>query len=148
MWYSKQPFLWERIRATLGVVAGKPEKELESLADVTEADNVAKRAVGKRRKNCCKMSEITSRIFIEACVKTTGGEAMVQIRDAHTNIVRIEANGEVILEKEEASVEDGHEERPLIHNYTLKQIYEYAKEVPAEEIEFIKAAYEMNYALF
>ncbi len=71
---------------------------------------------------------------------------MVQIRDAHTNIVRIEANGEVILEKEEASVEDGHEERPLIHNYTLKQIYEYAK-VPAEEIEFIKVAYEMNYAL-
>ena len=35
----------------------------------------------------------------------------------------------------------------MIHNYTLKQIYEYAKEVPAEEIEFIKAAYEMNYAL-
>ena len=73
---------------------------------------------------------------------------MVQIRDAHTNIVRIEANGEVLLEKEEASVEGGHEEKPLIHNYTLKQIYEYAKEVPAEEIEFIKAAYEMNYALF
>lgn len=73
---------------------------------------------------------------------------MVRIRDAHTNIVRIEANGEVLLEKEEASVEGGHEEKPLIHNYTLKQIYEYAKEVPAEEIEFIKAAYEMNYALF
>ena len=35
---------------------------------------------------------------------------MVQIRDAHTNIVRIEANGEVLLEKEEASVEGGHEE--------------------------------------
>ena len=85
------------------------------------------------------MSEITSRIFIEARVKTTGGEAMVRIRDAHTNIVRIEANGEVLLEKEEASVEGGHEEKPLIHNYTLKQIYEYAKEVPAEEIEFNKA---------
>ena len=102
----------------------------------------------KDGKIAVKMSEITSRIFIEACVKTTGGEAMVRIRDAHTNIVRIEANGEVLLEKEEASVEGGHEEKPLIHNYTLKQIYEYAKEVPAEEIEFIKAAYEMNYALF
>ena len=54
----------------------------------------------------------------------------------------------MLLEKEEASVEGEHGEKPLIHNYTLKQIYEYAKEVPAEEIEFIEAAYEMNYALF
>lgn len=141
-------FYGNEYAAALGVVAGKPEKELESLADVTEADNVAAEQLVKDGKITVKMSEITSRIFIEACVKTTGGEAMVQIRDAHTNIVRIEANGEVLLEKEEASVEGGHEKKPLIHNYTLKQIYEYAKEVPAEEIEFIKAAYEMNYALF
>lgn len=109
-------FYGNEYAAALGVVAGKPEKELESLADVTEADNVAAEQLVKDGKIAVKMSEITSRIFIEACVKTTGGEAMVQIRDAHTNIVRIEANGEVLLEKEEASVEGGHEEKPLIHN--------------------------------
>ena len=141
-------FYGNEYAAALGVVAGKPEKELESLADVTEADNAAAEQLVKDGKIAVKMSEITSRIFIEARVKTTGGEAMVRICDAHTNIVRIEANGEVLLEKEEASVEGEHGEKPLIHNYTLKQIYEYAKEVPAEEIEFIKAAYEMNYALF
>ena len=88
-------FYGNEYAAALGVVAGKPEKELESLADVTEADNVAAEQLVKDGKITVKMSEITSRIFIEACVKTTGGEAMVQIRDAHTNIVRIEANGEV-----------------------------------------------------
>lgn len=84
-------FYGNEYAAALGVVAGKPEKELESLADVTEADNVAAEQLVKDGKIAVKMSEITSRIFIEACVKTTGGEAMVQIRDAHTNIVRIEA---------------------------------------------------------
>ena len=69
------------------------------------------------------------------------------LTSAHKRVY-IEANGEVVLEKKEASEECAHEEKPLIHNYTLKQIYEYAKEVPAEEIEFIKAAYDMNYALF
>ena len=88
-------FYGNEYAAALGVVAGKPEKELESLADVTEADNVAAEQLVKDGKIAVKMSEIRSRIFIEACVKTTGGEAMVQIRDAHTNIVRIEANGEV-----------------------------------------------------
>lgn len=76
------------------------------------------------------MSGITSRIFIEAQVKTADGEAMVRIRDSHTNVVRIEANGKTILDREEPQVAEAAEETPLIHNYTLRQIYEYAKTVP------------------
>lgn len=141
-------FYGNEYAAALGAVAGKPEKELESLADVTKEDNDAAGQLVAEGKITVKMSEITSRIFIEAQVKTTGGEAMVRIRDAHTNIVRIEVNGKVVLEKEEITESNEQEETPLIHNYTLSQIVAYVKTVPAEEIEFIKAAYEMNYALF
>lgn len=141
-------FYGNEYAAALGAVAGKPEKELESLADVTKEDNDAAKQLVAEGKIAVKMSEITSRIFIEAQVKTTGGEAMVRIRDAHTNIVRIEVNGKVVLEKEEITESNEQEETPLIHNYTLSQIVAYVKTVPAEEIEFIKAAYEMNYALF
>ena len=141
-------FYGNEYAAALGAIAGNPEKELESLADVTKEDNDAARQLVAEGKITVKMSEITSRIFIEAQVKTTGGEAMVRIRDAHTNIVRIEVNGKVVLEKEEITESNAQEEPPLIHNYTLSQIVAYVKTVPAEEIEFIKAAYEMNYALF
>ena len=141
-------FYGNEYAAALGVVAGKPEKELESLADVTKEDNDAARQLVAEGKITVKMSEITSRIFIEAQVKTTGGEAMVRIRDAHTNIVRIEVNDQVVLEKEEITESNAQEEPPLIHNYTLSQIVTYVNTVPVEEIEFIKAAYEMNYALF
>ena len=141
-------FYGNEYAAALGAVAGKPEKELESLADVTKEDNDAARQLVAEGKITVKMSEITSRIFIEAQVKTTGGEAMVRIRDAHTNIVRIEVNDQVVLEKEEITESNAQEEPPLIHNYTLSQIVAYVKTVPAQEIEFIKAAYEMNYALF
>ena len=141
-------FYGNEYAAALGAVAGKPEKELESLADVTKEDNDAARQLVAEGKITVKMSEITSRIFIEAQVKTTGGEAMVRIRDAHTNIVRIEVNDQVVLEKEEITESNAQEEPPLIHNYTLSQIVTYVNTVPVEEIEFIKAAYEMNYALF
>lgn len=141
-------FYGNEYAVALGAVAGKPEKELESLADVTKEDNDAARQLVAEGKITVKMSEITSRIFIEAQVKTTGGEAMVRIRDAHTNIVRIEVNGKVVLEKEEITESNAQEEPPLIHNYTLSQIVTYVNTVPVEEIEFIKAAYEMNYALF
>lgn len=141
-------FYGNEYAAALGAIAGKPEKELESLADVIAEDNDMAEQLVTEGKITVKMSEITSRIFIEAQLKTTGGEALVRIRDAHTNIVRIEANGQVLLEKEEISDTNDLEEPPLIHNYTLKEIVSYVKTVPAEEIEFIKAAYEMNYALF
>ena len=62
-------FYGNEYAAALGVVAGKPEKELESLADVTEADNMAAEQLVKDGKITVKMSKITSRIFIEACVK-------------------------------------------------------------------------------
>ena len=62
------------------------------------------------------MSGITSRIFIEAQVKTADGEAMVRIRDSHTNVVRIQVNGETVLDREEPQAAEAAEEKPLIHN--------------------------------
>ena len=79
---------------------------------------------------------------------TTQGEALVRIRDSHTNIVRMEVNEKVVFEKEESEKKDSTEEKPLIHQYTLQEIYEYVQTVPFEEILFIQAAYDMNYALF
>ncbi|WP_302326063.1 serine dehydratase subunit alpha family protein [Enterocloster lavalensis] len=133
--------------AALGAVAGVPEKGLESLADVTEADNEAAEKMVAAGMVEAQMTEITSRIFIEASVETESGEAVVTIRDSHTNIVRIAVNGEVVFSGEEKR---GNEavEKPLIHAYTLEQIYEYSSTVDVEEIRFIMDAFQMNYELF
>ena len=133
--------------AALGAVAGVPEKGLESLADVTEANNEAAEKMVAAGMVEAQMSEITSRIFIEASVETESGEAVVTIRDSHTNIVRIAVNGEVVFSGEEKR---GNEavEKPLIHSYTLEQIYEYSSTVDVEEIRFIMDAFQMNYELF
>lgn len=133
--------------AALGAVAGVPEKGLESLADVTEANNEAAEKMVAAGMVEAQMTEITSRIFIEASVETESGEAVVTIRDSHTNIVRIAVNGEVVFSGEEKR---GNEavEKPLIHSYTLEQIYEYSSTVDVEEIRFIMDAFQMNYELF
>ncbi|MBS6952103.1 MAG: serine dehydratase subunit alpha family protein [Enterocloster asparagiformis] len=133
--------------AALGAVAGVPEKGLESLADVTQADNEAAEKMVADGIVEAKMTEITSRIFIEASVETDSGEAVVTIRDSHTNIVRIAVNGEVVFSKEEAHGETA-EGKPLIHSYTLEQIYDYITTVDVEEIRFIMDAFRMNYELF
>ena len=133
--------------AALGAVAGVPEKGLESLADVTEADNEAAEKMVAAGMVEAQMTEITSRIFIEASVETESGEVVVTIRDSHTNIVRIAVNGEVVFSGEEKRGDEA-QAKPLIHAYTLEQIYEYSSTVDVEEIRCIMDAFQMNYELF
>ena len=134
--------------AALGVVAGNPEKGLESLADVTEKDNETAEKLVKEGKVKVKLSGISSDIFIEATVKTKSDICIVTIKNSHTNIVRITLNGEIIFEKEEKDKESEVEEIPLIHKYTLKDLVSYVKNVDIKEIEFIKKAFDVNMELF
>ena len=134
--------------AALGVVAGNPEKGLESLADVTEKDNEIAEKLVKEGKVKVKLSGISSDIFIEATVKTKSDICIVTIKNSHTNIVRITLNGEIIFEKEEKDKESEVEEIPLIHKYTLKDLVSYVKNVDINEIEFIKKAFDVNMELF
>lgn len=134
--------------AALGVVAGNPEKGLESLADVTEKDNETAGKLVEEGKVKVKLSGISSDIFIEATVKTKSDICIVTIKNSHTNIVRITLNGEIIFEKEEKDKESEVEEIPLIHKYTLKDLVSYVKNVDIKEIEFIKKAFDVNMELF
>lgn len=140
-------FMGNEYAAALGVIAGRPEKGLECLADVREMDNAMAEMLVRTGRIQVHMGEVTSRIFIEAKVTAESGEAVVTIRDSHTNIVSIQVNGETVFEKtDEEKAETA--QAAVIHSYTLEEICEYAKTVPAEDISFIAQAYEMNYRLF
>lgn len=136
--------------AALGVVAGDEKKELESLSTVTPEDNHKAKELVKAGKITVRVSEIQSRIFIEATVKTTEDEVTVTIRDSHTNITKIIVNGRVEFEtkNEDKFIEESDKIKSKIHNYTLCQLYDYVSTVDIDEIKFILEAYEVNYALF
>ena len=139
--------------AALGTVAGDPEKGLECLACVTEEDNVKARELIREGKVKTDLDSISSRIFIEARVETETGTAAVTIRDTHTHIVKITVNGETVFEtaKEERDEQGdsgfGGEEH-TIHRYTLAELASYIETVDAQELAFIREAYEVNLRLF
>lgn len=89
--------------AALGVVAGNSEKGLESLADVTPADNETARQLVEQGRIKVKLSGIASEIFIEAAVTTANDRCVVTIQGSHTNIVRIAVNGRIEFECKTAS---------------------------------------------
>lgn len=133
--------------AALGAVAADPKKGLECLEGIGKAEEEAAGEMIKAGMISVSMSSITSRIFIEATVTGETSEAVVTIQDAHTNITKITENETVVFEKEAKAAQESKEATPLIHQYTLAQMVEYVNTVSAQELDFIKEAYKVNYEL-
>ena len=163
--------------AALGYVAGNPDKGLESLANVTPADNVSAQRLIDEGKITVALSGISSRIFMEATLEATESKVLLTIRDTHTNITKIVVNGETVLEAEEKDEAIDRPEAGItesdkteegcgitesnkvaegtgitkihsIHRYTLAELVDYVNTVSLEEIEFVKEAYKVNLELF
>ena len=134
--------------AALGAVAAEAGLGLESLANITERDNERAAELVEAGRVEVAMDHVGSQITIDAAVVTEQDEVIVHIRDSHTGIVSIEKNKETIY-LADASGENGSktEEIPLIHQYTLHELLEYAKQVPERDISFIREAFSMNMEL-
>ena len=133
--------------AALGVVAGKAEKGLESLEDVTIDDNKKAEQLIKEGKIKVLLDRISSDIFIETEVKTKKDSCVVKIEGTHTNIVEISKNGEKIFSKELDKKEKSSEE-VILHRYTVKDILDYIENINISEIDFVMEAHKMNMDLF
>lgn len=132
--------------AALGAIAADPGKGLECLDGITDAQVKEAQKMVESGLIQVAMSEITSRIFIEASVFTDSGSASVTIQDSHTNIVKITENGRAVFEAESKEAQEENSEPP-VHRYSLEALVQYAKTVPLEEILFIRDAFTMNEAL-
>lgn len=134
--------------AALGVVAADPAKGLESLDGITDADNEAAAKMVRDGRVHVALDHMGSEITIDATVCTETDTCSVHIRGTHTHIQWIEKNGEIVFGKKTEQQEESEEaETPVIHRYTLRQILEYVKQVPAKEISFIREAFSMNIEL-
>lgn len=132
----------------MGVVAADPAKGLESLDGITDADNEAAAKMVRDGRVHVALDHMGSEITIDATVCTETDTCSVHIRGTHTHIQWIEKNGEIVFgEKTEQQEESEEVETPVIHRYTLRQILEYVKQVPAKEISFIREAFSMNIEL-
>ena len=135
--------------AALGYVVADAKKGLECLDGVKPHHNREAKTLIEEGKVKVELGDISSRIYIFAEITTDEGTASVTIRDAHTNITQIKKDGQVIFEKEsDTPTTQEEEDIPTIHRYTLRQLLNYTRTVPLEEILFIRQAYNLNLALF
>ena len=116
--------------AAAGVTAADESRELECLAVLTDEDRDAIGAYLER--DCISIDVATSGRVFDLDVTVYAGEdrARVRIADAHTNVVHLSRNGEVLLDKPLIDAADDPDEGLL----TVEGIVDYADTVALDDV--------------
>ena len=124
--------------ALAGAIGGAPEKGMEVLAFITDAQR--QKIAEACRKNLCESYHLNSEHVLHIIIEIEGAQhrAKIEVQDAHDNITFLSRDGEVLLSKSAESANDkaGGVDRSIL---TLESIWEYANTVDLEAIRPILA---------
>ncbi len=134
------------IAAGAGALAGKAAKGLEVLADISQDAVTKAQALIDTNKIQVQRKNVDD--FIYCLVEMTDGKDKVEVElsGGHTQIIRKTVNGKDIF-KQTSSCEGATDQVCEGIDISFKQIYDYATQVPFDEIKFILAACPINYDL-
>ena len=130
------------IAIALGTLIGKSEYQLEVIKDLTpETLEEGKAFIKEQRITILRKSNIEEKLYIEVESSTETSTATVIISCAHTNIVYVEKDGNVLLDNRTTRSETC-EQKDI--SLDLKLVYDFATTAPVGEIDFILKAKDYN----
>ena len=120
--------------AILGAVAGDPGLGLEVLSKVGPADLEKTREL--LAEGICReeLLDTTAKLHILITMEGGGHTALAEIRDEHTNVIRLEKDGVVLFRKEEPVQAAVEEEKSDLDELNLADILDFANTVDLTEI--------------
>ena len=120
--------------AILGAVAGDPGLGLEVLSKVGPADLEKTREM--LAEGICReeLLDTTAKLHILITMEGGGHTALAEIRDEHTNVIRLEKDGVVLFRKEEPVQAAVEEEKSDLDELNLADILDFANTVDLTEI--------------
>lgn len=120
--------------AAAGIVAGRDELLLEVISKATAAEQAEIRAYLERTPITVRLSDSPHIFDIDIRVEADGHTARARIVQHHTNIVRIEKDGEILLDVDcsAAAAEDGLCDRSCL---SVAGILDFIESAALEDIE-------------
>jgi len=135
--------------AVAGIVAGKAEKILEVISEVSDEQKEEMRSFLANRD--VKVAPAEGDVVFDIIITLKNGDDSVKLRiaDYHTNIVHIERNGEVLLSKgkvsEAADEADGLTDRSCM---SVEAIVDFAETCDLDDVRaLVERQIEYNYAI-
>ncbi len=136
------------IAAAMASFCGRSEYGLEVLKDC-DAETVKKsQAMVKEGKVVIIPDLDRHGVYVESRVSADKDTAVTVIEGTHTNITRVELNGQVVFEAEKASDSSG-EARTLsipeqVGKMNYSELVSMAEDMDAEDVEYVMSGVDMN----
>lgn len=135
------------IAAAVGALGGDPDGGLEVLRKMTPAVVEAGKAMLAEKRVSVGVADVSLVLYAESRVSRADEWVRVCIADSHTNVVRIEKNGETVFVVDSKSSVGGSDSSYSLGHATAADVYDFALTVPLERIEFVHQAAVLNSAL-
>lgn len=119
--------------AAAGIVAGNPRRQLQVLAEVSE-EQIAQMAVYLQEADFSVEPANSGCIFdIQIRVHSASHQAFCRIAGHHTNVIRLEKDGEPLVDISYTEQENRNKQNRSLLN--VEQIVEFADEVSVEDVQ-------------
>ncbi len=121
--------------AMLGIIGGDADYVLDVLHNVTPDDIALMKKLVAEGRCDCELVEGVENLYIRIEAELGEETALVEIRDYHSNITRVEKNGEVLFDSskdEETAANAAVLDKSLLN---VHDIFEYANTVDLAEIK-------------
>ena len=132
--------------AVAGIIAGRPEKELEVIAEVSQEEIEEIQEFLEEKE--IKVEHIDNGITFDIIVTVSAGESYAQVRIAnyHTNIVHIDKDGEILVDiPVRGESEEGLTDRGIL---SVEDIWDFVQTVDVEDIrEILQRQIDYNTAI-
>ncbi|MBY0753879.1 L-serine ammonia-lyase, iron-sulfur-dependent, subunit alpha [Clostridium sardiniense] len=132
------------IAAALGAVIKKSDKKLEILSDFSKEQLEEANKIVEDKIIKVFQKDTSEKLYIEVIAKGEHGISKVVIAKDHTNVVLIQKNEDVILDNQEDSLKKGSKDSSCASDLSIEEIYNFATNMPFEDIKFILEGANMN----
>ena len=122
------------VAAVLGILGGDPGKDLEVLNSVTDDHICQAKALLEEGFCVCALEKNVENLYIWVELIGDADTAVVEIRNYHKNITRIEKNGRVLLSQEPSCSEVSVKDDPNKALLNISDIISYANCLADKEI--------------
>ena len=129
------------IAIALGAIVGRSEYRLEVIKDLTpETLTEGKTFIDERRIDI-RLKKTTEKLYIEIRCEAEGNTAVAIITGGHTDFIRVERNGDVLLDRSRRTGETTEEKDVSLN---LKMVYDFAMTTPLADLRFILKTKDYN----
>ena len=117
--------------ALLGIIGGDVSAGLDVLHAVTPADIEKTKEMAAAGCCDCELVEGVANLYIRIEAEAGPDTALVEIKDYHSNITRIEKNGQLLFDAAASAESASAPDKSLLN---LRDIYTFAKELNLDEV--------------